>query len=327
MSKVTSICGTPRGAGGMPSRMKRPSVRLSAAISRSPCSTWISTCGWLSDAVEKIWLRRVGIVVFFSISFVITPPRVSMPSESGVTSSSSTSFTSPASTPPWIAAPTATTSSGFTVWFGSLPKSSFTFCCTSGMRVEPPTSTTSSISRGGEARVRQRLPAGLEGAVDQVLDELLELGPRELQGQVLRAGLVRGDVGQVDVGARRARELDLGLLRGLAQPLQRHRILGEIDALVLLELGDQIVDHALVEVVAAQVGVAVGRLHLDDVLAHLEDRDVEGPAAEVVDGDLLVLLLVEPVGERRRRGLVDDALDVEAGDLPRRPWWPGAGRR
>ena len=25
MLKVTSICGTPRGAGGMPSRMKRPS--------------------------------------------------------------------------------------------------------------------------------------------------------------------------------------------------------------------------------------------------------------------------------------------------------------
>jgi hypothetical protein len=57
---------------------------------------------------------RVGIVVLRSMSLVITPPRVSMPRESGVTSSSSTSLTSPASTPPWIAAPTATTSSGLT---------------------------------------------------------------------------------------------------------------------------------------------------------------------------------------------------------------------
>jgi hypothetical protein len=56
----------------------------------------------------------VGIVVFFWISLVITPPRVSMPSDSGVTSSSSTSLTSPCSTPPWIAAPTATASSGLT---------------------------------------------------------------------------------------------------------------------------------------------------------------------------------------------------------------------
>jgi hypothetical protein len=62
-------------------------------------------------------------------------------------------------------------------------------------------------------------------------------------------------------------------------------------------------------------GVAVGRLHLEHAVADLEDRDVERAAAEVVDGDRLVLLLVEAVGERRRGRLVDDALDVEAGDL------------
>ena len=58
MSKVTSIWGTPRGAGGIPSRMNAPSVLLSAAKSRSPWRTWISTWGWLSDAVEKTWLLR-----------------------------------------------------------------------------------------------------------------------------------------------------------------------------------------------------------------------------------------------------------------------------
>ena len=145
MSKATSICGTPRGAGGIPSRMKRPISRLSSAISRSPCSTRISTRGWLSAAVEKVWLRLVGMVVLRSISLVSTPPSVSMPRESGVTSSSRTSFTSPESTPPCTAAPMATTSSGFTLWLGSRPNSACTFCCTSGTRVEPPTSTTSSI--------------------------------------------------------------------------------------------------------------------------------------------------------------------------------------
>ena len=99
MSKVTSICGTPRGAGGMPIEVERPSVRLSRAIGRSPCSTCTSTLVWLSAAVEKISLFRVGIVVLRGISVVITPPSVSMPSESGVTSSSSRSLTSPASTP------------------------------------------------------------------------------------------------------------------------------------------------------------------------------------------------------------------------------------
>ena len=81
-----------------------------------------------------------------SISLVITPPLVSMPRVSGVTSSSSTSLTSPPSTPAWIAAPIATTSSGLTPWWGSLPVSSLTFSCTAGMRVMPPTRTTWSTS-------------------------------------------------------------------------------------------------------------------------------------------------------------------------------------
>ena len=34
--------------------------------------------GWLSAAVEKIWLFLVGMVVFLSISLVATPPMVSM---------------------------------------------------------------------------------------------------------------------------------------------------------------------------------------------------------------------------------------------------------
>ena len=72
---------------------------------------------------------------------------------------------------------------------------------------------------------------------------------------------------------------------------------------------------ALVEVVAAEVRVAVGGLHFDDALAHFEDGNVERAAAEVVHGDRLVLLLVEAVGQRRRGRLVDDAHDFEPGDL------------
>ena len=86
------------------------------------------------------------MVVFFLISHDISLPRVSMPRLSGVTSSSRTSFTSPLSTPPWIAAPTATASSGFTSLRASLPKISLTFSCTLGMRVMPPTRMTSSMS-------------------------------------------------------------------------------------------------------------------------------------------------------------------------------------
>ena len=81
-----------------------------------------------------------------SISFVNTPPNVSIPSESGVTSKSKTSLTSPASTPPWIAAPIATHSSGLIPLNGSLPVNFLTASTTAGIRVEPPTIKSFAIS-------------------------------------------------------------------------------------------------------------------------------------------------------------------------------------
>ena len=155
---------------------------------------------------------------------------------------------------------------------------------------------------------------GAFGLLDEVRDEVLELGPGQRHHEVLGARRVRRDVRQVDLGRRRRGQLDLGLLGGLLEALEGLLVLRQVDALVLLELGQQPVDDALVEVVAAEVRVAVGGLDLEDAVAQLEDRDVERAAAEVVDGDLLVVLLVEAVGEGRRGGLVDDPLDVEAGD-------------
>ena len=49
-------------------------------------------------------------------------------------------------TPPWIAAPKATASSGLTDSFGVWPVSALTASLTAGIRVEPPTKITSSMS-------------------------------------------------------------------------------------------------------------------------------------------------------------------------------------
>ena len=148
------------------------------------------------------------------------------------------------------------------------------------------------------------------------MGQLLELRPRELEVEVLRPLGRRGDERQVDLRRHRRGELDLRLLAGLVQALQRHRVGGEVDPLLALELGDHPVDDRLVEVVAAEVVVAVRGLDLEDAVAELEHRHVERAAAEVEDEDrLLGAFLVEPVGECGRRRLVDDAQDVEAGDL------------
>src|SRR6266581_4468484 len=84
---------------------------------------------------------------------------------------------------------------------------------------------------------------------------------------------------------------------------------------------DFVADAALeniVNVVAAEMRVAVGGEHLVDVALaggnQLEDGDVKGAAAEVIHGDAAALLLVEAEGQRGGRGLVDQAQDFEAGE-------------
>jgi hypothetical protein len=168
---------------------------------------------------------------------------------------------------------------------------------------------------GVELGVLEGLEArGLE-ALEEVVAQRLELGARERDLQVLGTVLIGRDERQVDRRLLHRRELDLGLLGGFLEALEGHRVLADVDAFLLAELLGEEVDEALVPVVAAQVRVAVGREHLEDAVADVEDRDVEGTAAKVEDRDLLVLLLVEAVGEGRGGGLVDDALDLEAGDL------------
>ncbi len=160
-------------------------------------------------------------------------------------------------------------------------------------------------------RELERLPAALH----QVLGHALELAPRELHLQVQRTVGARRDERQVDRRLADLGQFDLRLLRGLLQPLERHPVVAEVDAVVVLELLDHPIDDPLVPVVAAELRVAVRRLDLEDALPDLEQRHVERATPEVEHEDRLVVLLVQPVRERGGRGLVDDPQHVEARDL------------
>ena len=227
MSKLTSICGTPRGAGGIPTRLNRPSdfTPGDSTVSPSPCRTLISTCVWLSAAVVNVSVFFVGIVVLRSIMRCTIPPSVSTPSDSGVTSSSRMSFTSPLSTPAWTAAPIATTSSGFTPLCGSLPPVSFlTSSWIIGMRVDPPTRTTWSIA---ETSLPQSLTARSNGTRHRSTRSSVSRSNSARESfelQVQRAVGGRRDERQVDRRLGHLAELDLRLLGGLLQPLQRHLV-------------------------------------------------------------------------------------------------------
>ncbi len=90
----------------------------------------------------------------------------------------------------------------------------------------------------------------------------------------------------------------------------------------LLPIGNRqsaIRNQRLIHVVAAEVGVAAGREHLKDAVVQLQNRDVEGAAPQIVDGDFRFRLeLIEAISKRGRGRLIDDALDRESGRLARR---------
>jgi len=169
------------------------------------------------------------------------------------------------------------------------------------------------------AGVLERDAARLDRPRDQVFHQAFELGAGDLDRQMFRARGIGRDVGQIDLGLLARGQFDLGLLRRVLEALQCQHVVPQVDALFLLEFVAEIIDHALVEVLAAEKRVAVGGQHFELVFVldfgDFDDGDIEGAASQVIDRDLAVaFLLVHAKSERGGGGLVDDALDVQAGD-------------
>ena len=99
----------------------------------------------------------------------------------------------------------------------------------------------------------------------------------------------------------------------------------KINAGVFLELIDDPIHHAVVPIVAAKVGVTIGCVDLKYPIANLQDGNVKRAAAEVIHRNLLVLLLVQSVGQRRSGRFVDDAQNVQVRQSYRHPWWLALG--
>src|SRR5690606_19398200 len=102
----------------------------------------------------------------------------------------------------------------------------------------------------------------------------------------------------------------------LLQSLQSHLVLAQIDSLVALELISNVVNQCLVEVIAAEVRIAIGGDDSEHTVGHFENRHVECAAPQVEYADLLLRLFVESVSQRGCRGFVDNTSHFQARDLP-----------
>ena len=140
---------------------------------------------------------------------------------------------------------------------------------------------------------------------------------------MLGARRVGRNVRQIDVGLRGGRQFNLGLFGGFFESLQRQHVLGQIDALVLAKLRNNVIHDALIEVLATQEGIAIGGQHLELLFTvHIRDFDngnVEGAAAQVKHRHLRITLQLLIQAERQGScgGLVDDAFHVQARNTAR----------
>mmetsp|Transcript_34381 Transcript_34381/g.60428 ORF Transcript_34381/g.60428 Transcript_34381/m.60428 type:complete len:261 (-) Transcript_34381:53-835(-) len=80
-----------------------------------------------------------------------------------------------------------------------------------------------------------------------------------------------------------------------------------------LEVLQEVIYHAVVEVLSSQVGVTSRGLNLENSLFDREKGDIKSSATEIKDEDVLLLtLLVQTIGNGRGCGLVDDPQHVES---------------
>ena len=97
--------------------------------------------------------------------------------------------------------------------------------------------------------------------------------------------------------------------------MQRHAVLAQVNAVLFLEFINQPVHDALINVIAAQVRIAVGGLHLDHAAAHFQHGNVERAATQVVHRDGFIALFVQPIRQRGRCRLVNNAHHFHARDF------------
>ena len=161
--------------------------------------------------------------------------------------------------------------------------------------------------------VLENLVNGLEGLLEEIAVQLLELGAGEGLGEVVALE----ERLNLDLGGLLGRESTLGLLNLTLEFTHGLRILGDVDALVLVVLLDEVGNDAVIEIFTTKMSVTSSRLNLEDALLNSQDGHIESTTSKIVDKDLaflLVILLVKTVGERGGGGFVDDTEDVKTGD-------------
>ena len=132
---------------------------------------------------------------------------------------------------------------------------------------------------------------------------------------MLRTCCVCCDIRKADACACYTGKLNLCLFCSFTDSLHSHFVVCDVNAVFLLELVNNPLGNTHVEVVAAETVVTCCSKNLYNAVTDFKDRDVEGTAAEVVNHNLLVRLLVETVSKSGSCRLIDDTENLKTCNL------------
>src|SRR5262245_36673892 len=104
-----------------------------------------------------------------------------------------------------------------------------------------------------------------------------------------------------------AAQLDLGSFGSAADTRLSLWVAPEVDAMLLLKSLRQEDRQALVEVIAAQMGIAVAGAHVDHAVYDFDQRYIEGAAAQVVHQRSLFSIHSQAERQGCRGRLIQDA--------------------
>ena len=163
----------------------------------------------------------------------------------------------------------------------------------------------------GDLGISQDLFARVHALLEVVHVQVLETGTGD--GSIVVNTVEEGVDFNVCLGGRR--KSTLGTFASGSETTKRTLVLAHVLAVLALEVGEEVVNHSVIEILSSQVGISGSGLDLEDSLFNGKKRDIEGTSSQIENEDVLfVSLLVQTVGDGGSGRFVDNTKDVESRD-------------
>jgi len=164
----------------------------------------------------------------------------------------------------------------------------------------------------GDLGVLEDLVNRVNGRLESGGVDLFETSSGDVGGEV------NTRVERVDLngGLGNRREGSLGTLTGGPQTTESTGVVRNVVLALALELGLEVLEEGVVEVLTTEMGVTGSGLDGEDLSLDGKKGDIERSSSEIEDEDVALVLglLVETVRNRGSGGLVDDTKDLETGN-------------